>query len=147
MLWLETYLELCQTSKMECFVKIVNCYKPLTIFANSELHLRCLTGFWIRLCTLFCNSMLQAPNLMVAIVRLPCLCCKCLFKEPNWRHRPKYSNSLFQKNVFLKRLSNQRVKLRGWWWNYIMSEVKTGSEVHLCTSVPIVPLLNFPNWR
>ena len=30
----EAYLELCQTSKMECFLKIVNGYNQLTIFAK-----------------------------------------------------------------------------------------------------------------
>ena len=40
---LETYSEPCQTSKMECFAKIVNGCKPLTIFAKHAI--RCLTGF------------------------------------------------------------------------------------------------------
>ena len=30
----ETYSEPCQTSKMECFVKITNCFQPLTIFGK-----------------------------------------------------------------------------------------------------------------
>ena len=37
---LEAYLELSQISKMELFVETVICWK---------LHLRCLSGFWIRL--------------------------------------------------------------------------------------------------
>ena len=34
--------------KMKLFTKIVNNWKSLTIFTN--LHLKCLTGVWIRLC-------------------------------------------------------------------------------------------------
>ena len=34
---------------MELFTKIVNDFQLLTICAKSFLHLRCLTGFWIRL--------------------------------------------------------------------------------------------------
>ena len=40
--------EPCQTSRMGCFVKIVNGWKLLSIFAK-KIHLRCLIGFWIRL--------------------------------------------------------------------------------------------------
>ena len=36
----ETYSEPCQTTKMECFVKIVN---------GQKLHIRCFKGFCIRL--------------------------------------------------------------------------------------------------
>ena len=32
----ETYLEPCKTSKKESFAKIVNGYKPLTIFAKRS---------------------------------------------------------------------------------------------------------------
>ena len=37
-----------QTSRMGYFVKIVNGWKLLNIFAK-KIHLRCLIGFWIRL--------------------------------------------------------------------------------------------------
>ena len=40
----EAYPEPCQTSKMECFEKIVN----VTYF-HKTLHLRCLKGFSVRL--------------------------------------------------------------------------------------------------
>ena len=43
-----TYLEPRRTSKAEFFVKRVNGWKPLTIFAKSCIS-RCSTGFWIRL--------------------------------------------------------------------------------------------------
>ena len=42
----EEYLESCQRFKMDCFAKIVNGLKPLF---PGTLHLRCFTGFWIRL--------------------------------------------------------------------------------------------------
>ena len=42
----EEYLESCQRFKMDCFAKIVNGLKPLF---PETLHLRCFTGFWIRL--------------------------------------------------------------------------------------------------
>ena len=48
------YSEPCQVSKVELFAKIVNGWKPLIIFAK-KLHLRCLTGFWIRLWYLLRN--------------------------------------------------------------------------------------------
>ena len=47
---LKAHLEQCQTSKMRHFVKIVNDFQPLTIF-TKKLHLRCLTEFWISLCS------------------------------------------------------------------------------------------------
>ena len=34
---LEVYLEPCHTSKMDRFAKIVNSYKPLTIFAKRSI--------------------------------------------------------------------------------------------------------------
>ena len=34
---LEAYSESCQTSKMECFAKIVNGYKLLTVFAKHSI--------------------------------------------------------------------------------------------------------------
>ena len=40
----EAYSESCQTSKMECFAKIVNYFR-------KTFHLRCLRGFLIRLST------------------------------------------------------------------------------------------------
>ena len=33
----EAYSESCQTSKMEYFVKILNSYKPLTIFVKHSI--------------------------------------------------------------------------------------------------------------
>ena len=50
----EAYSEPCQTSKMDCFAKIVNGWKSLKAVNNSckALHLRFLTEFWIRLCNL-----------------------------------------------------------------------------------------------
>ena len=45
----EAYSEPCQASKME-LVFGNNRFQPLTIFAKLFLpHLRCLTGFWMRL--------------------------------------------------------------------------------------------------
>ena len=43
--WAEAYLEPCQTSKMELFANIV---KAIDYF-GKKLHLRYLTGLWIRL--------------------------------------------------------------------------------------------------
>ena len=40
-------LESCQTSKMELFAKIVKNEKPLTHYFCKNLHLGCLTRFWI----------------------------------------------------------------------------------------------------
>ena len=50
----EAYLEPCQTSKMDCFAKIVNSWKSLKVvnYFCKALHLRFLTEFWIRLCNL-----------------------------------------------------------------------------------------------
>ena len=42
----EEYLESCRRFKMDCFAKMVNGLKPLF---PGTLHLRCFTGFWIRL--------------------------------------------------------------------------------------------------
>ena len=44
---LEVYSEPNQISKMELFVKIVNGFQLLLIFVKG-FHIRCLTGFWIR---------------------------------------------------------------------------------------------------
>ena len=74
----KAYLEPCQTLKVEVLSKIVSDLYFLYIFANSsildvwqdsefaseasnalqrKLHLNCLTGFWIRLCSnYFCKS-------------------------------------------------------------------------------------------
>ena len=35
--WLEAYLELCQTSKVELFAKMVNGEKLLTVFVKSSI--------------------------------------------------------------------------------------------------------------
>ena len=43
----EAYSKPCQTCKRKLFAKIVNDWKPLTIF-GKKLHLRCLKRFWIR---------------------------------------------------------------------------------------------------
>ena len=45
----EEHSKLSQTSKMEHFAKIVKGKKTVNYFYN-KLHLRCLTGSWIRLC-------------------------------------------------------------------------------------------------
>ena len=46
-LYWQLYSESCQTSKMEPFAKTVSGLQTLTVFPRN-LHLRCLTGFWIR---------------------------------------------------------------------------------------------------
>ena len=50
----EAYSEPCQTSKMDCFAKIVNGWKSLKAvnYSCKALNLRFLTEFWIRLCNL-----------------------------------------------------------------------------------------------
>ena len=47
--YVKAYSELCETSKMGRFAKIVNSLKTVNYFCKP-LHLKCLTGFWIRLC-------------------------------------------------------------------------------------------------
>ena len=44
----EVYSELCLTSMMELFAKILHGRKPLTVFAKT-LYFRCLTGFSVHL--------------------------------------------------------------------------------------------------
>ena len=48
LLWTKTYPEPCQVSKMERFANIVQFLKAVNYFRKT-LHLRCLSGFWIRL--------------------------------------------------------------------------------------------------
>ena len=50
----EVYSEPCQTSKMDCFAKIVNGWKSLKAanYSCKALHLKFLTEFWIHLCNL-----------------------------------------------------------------------------------------------
>ena len=45
----KVYSDLCQTSKMELFIKKVNGYQSLIIFWK-RIHLRCLRGFLKRFC-------------------------------------------------------------------------------------------------
>ena len=54
LLKLEIYLKTCQTSKMKFFAKIVHCWK---------LHLRCLTGFWIRVWVIHISYISISPHL------------------------------------------------------------------------------------
>ena len=49
----EAYPEPCQTSQIERFVKTVYDQKPWIIF-----HLRCLTGFWIRICIIVLRNLM-----------------------------------------------------------------------------------------
>ena len=51
---LEAYSEAYQASKMECFAKIER-LKAVNYFRKT-LHLRCLTGFWIRLWAQRCSQ-------------------------------------------------------------------------------------------
>ena len=44
----QPYSETCQTSKIECFVKIVDAWKPLTIYVKCSI-LDVWQGFWILL--------------------------------------------------------------------------------------------------
>ena len=66
----DVYSELCQLSKMKVFIKLVNdfisippenikkplvfreCWNEVVDYFHKKLHLRCLTGFWIRLWTI-----------------------------------------------------------------------------------------------
>ena len=47
-IWTQAYLELLQTSKMECFC--INSHHLIDNQIRKALHLRCLKGFWICLC-------------------------------------------------------------------------------------------------
>ena len=52
---LEAYSEPSQTSKNELLAKIMNGWKPQIIFCK-KLYIRCLIGFWIRLCILLSTT-------------------------------------------------------------------------------------------
>ena len=41
MCYSKTYSEPCQTSKMECFAKIINDFYPLTTFAKEPFSKKC----------------------------------------------------------------------------------------------------------
>ena len=62
----ETYLEPCQTSKMELFAKIINGFLVVDCIRKTP-HLRCLAGFGIRLWN--CAVIMTEPwdiNVMVS---------------------------------------------------------------------------------
>ena len=59
----EVYSELCQTSEMERFAKMVNGLQPLTAIAKI-LHLRCMTGFWIRLSGIISEIILKLIHMI-----------------------------------------------------------------------------------
>ena len=60
-IYLDENVETCQTSKMESFAIIVNGFQQLTIFAKGSI-LRCLAGFWIRVCLLLFSYLLSLLN-------------------------------------------------------------------------------------
>ena len=44
LIFVEVYLEPCQTSRMENVAKIVSNFQPLTILESFKFQFRCLTG-------------------------------------------------------------------------------------------------------
>ena len=65
----EKYAEPCQISKVEMFAKTVNGLKPLTVFTKT-LHLRCLTGFLIRLCISITSKTISRAEYFDVAVKL-----------------------------------------------------------------------------
>ena len=58
---LAAYLEPCKTSKMKFSAKIVNGWKSFVDYCCKKLQLRCLTGFWIHLCS-YSNCLINHSN-------------------------------------------------------------------------------------
>ena len=59
----EMYSEPCQTSKMKLYAKIVN-----VNYFHKKLHLRCWTGFWIRLCINLVFSLLTWNTFSILVL-------------------------------------------------------------------------------
>ena len=99
----EAYSESFQTSQMKHFLKIVN-------YFHKKLHLRCLKGFWIRLCKVHNNFIVALSNQRFF----------CFFSSKSTIH--SYSLSLnFQKQ------SPHRCSV-----NKVFLEVSQNSQVFSC---------------
>ena len=68
----KTYSEASHASEMELFANIIHSWKPPTII-RKQLHLRCLTEFWIHLHTGKCTRIKPSPTQKcIKQICLPC---------------------------------------------------------------------------